>query len=327
MFVNYCLRLINCGLMLGLILSVMLLLRPVLKRVLSPQQRLWVWIAGWFYGWRALLDFGLLYQWNVDRFQTFQNLVTPRTAGFLGGTPAFLPGEYEGPGAYHIALPGGNLIQTELTDWMVYALCLLWVAGAVGMLVWFWRQNRRLIQLGRQGTLMDENDPRIADYKNGKYPVSELKVYITPNLPTSFVSRNWFDYSYEVYLQQELSPERMDLVLTHELRHIDLLHCWWKAVATLSLALFWWNPLVWLSFRCFCLDVELACDESVMKRLTPSSARSTPELCWSWGRGGSCGTRPWPSASATAPFESRSWWPGKSGNGTASSPPGALRRR
>lgn len=64
-----------------------------------------------------------------------------------------------------------------------------------------------------------------------------------------------------------LPPMQQEMILMHEtmhLRHFDPL---WKAIAFLALALHWWNPLVWICLRCMNQDLEMACDEAVLRRL------------------------------------------------------------
>ncbi len=55
------------------------------------------------------------------------------------------------------------------------------------------------------------------------------------------------------------------LALEHELVHHKRGDIWWNLVATLILAIFWFNPVAWLSFRAFRSDQELACDAAVAR--------------------------------------------------------------
>ena len=77
------LSLLNFGLALGLIFAGMLLLRPLLVRVLSPQQRALVWTLGWMMGiWPSFMSMALLPV-------TFLDLVTPRVS-LTQQTPSYL---------------------------------------------------------------------------------------------------------------------------------------------------------------------------------------------------------------------------------------------
>lgn len=297
---------VNLGLMMGLMLAVLLALYPVMKHIFSPQQRVWLWTGIWLYG----LTYSPYNRGRLLPIQ-FQDLVVPRTGRLLNTLPAFLPGEYTGPGPYNIALPGGTLVRVELQTWAMCLLAAAWMAGMIVLLGHFWHTSRRLIRLGRRGTLLEPDDPRRAGIDLNDFLSGQAKVYLSPGLPTSFVYYRFFGggrytiHGYEIYLQEELSPGQIELILLHEGRHIRLWHCWWKVLGTVCLIKFWWNPLAWLAFRYFCRDIELACDESVMKKLSPERrkeyARTLLELGWA----ASCGMSPWPLEKATAPFGSK----------------------
>lgn len=61
--------------------------------------------------------------------------------------------------------------------------------------------------------------------------------------------------------------ESLSYVLLHEFTHIRRLDCLSKLLLTAALCLYWWNPLVWLMVRLANTDMEVACDEAVLKRL------------------------------------------------------------
>lgn len=56
-------------------------------------------------------------------------------------------------------------------------------------------------------------------------------------------------------------------VIAHEHAHLARRDHWWKVLGYLVLALHWFNPLVWVAYILFCRDIELACDEKVVKGL------------------------------------------------------------
>ena len=68
-----------------------------------------------------------------------------------------------------------------------------------------------------------------------------------------------------IYLPAGLSGEEQGLILAHERTHIARRDHWFKPVAYLVLTLHWYNPLVWLAYACLCRDIEMACDEQVVK--------------------------------------------------------------
>ena len=56
-------------------------------------------------------------------------------------------------------------------------------------------------------------------------------------------------------------------VIAHEHAHLARRDHWWKVLGYLVLALHWFNPLVWVAYILFCRDIELACDEKVVRGL------------------------------------------------------------
>ena len=70
-----------------------------------------------------------------------------------------------------------------------------------------------------------------------------------------------------IYLPSSLSEEERRFVLAHERAHLRRLDHVWKPLGFLILSVHWFNPLCWLSYLLFCRDIELACDEKVIRRL------------------------------------------------------------
>lgn len=70
-----------------------------------------------------------------------------------------------------------------------------------------------------------------------------------------------------IYLPAALDAEARELILLHERAHIRRRDHLAKLLGFAVLAVHWFNPLVWLAFRCFERDMEMACDEAVMRGL------------------------------------------------------------
>lgn len=56
-------------------------------------------------------------------------------------------------------------------------------------------------------------------------------------------------------------------MIAHELAHIKCRDHWWEPPGSLLLAVYWFNPLIWLASVLLCRDTELACDENIIKDL------------------------------------------------------------
>ena len=74
----------------------------------------------------------------------------------------------------------------------------------------------------------------------------------------------------KIYLPFGLSEETTALVLAHEQGHIARHDHWFKPFGFLLLALCWFHPLAWLAYVLYCRDIELACDEHVLRAWGPT---------------------------------------------------------
>ena len=71
----------------------------------------------------------------------------------------------------------------------------------------------------------------------------------------------------KIYLPFNMSEKKMEHVVAHETTHIRRKDHLWKPLGFLLLTLHWFNPLMWLGYVLLCRDIELACDERVIKEL------------------------------------------------------------
>lgn len=63
---------------------------------------------------------------------------------------------------------------------------------------------------------------------------------------------------------QVYSPNQQQLILAHELNHLNSKDLHWNMVALFTLSLFWFNPIFWFAYRVFRQQQELACDQQVL---------------------------------------------------------------
>lgn len=97
--------------------------------------------------------------------------------------------------------------------------------------------------------------------KNGEK--LEPNVYQVEGLPTAFV----MGMPPCIYLPADLTEEEREYVLCHERIHIKRHDMRIKQGAFIILCLHWFNPLVWLAFRCMEVDMESSCDEKVLEKM------------------------------------------------------------
>jgi len=68
-----------------------------------------------------------------------------------------------------------------------------------------------------------------------------------------------------IYLPSSLSPSVREHVLAHEQAHLQRKDHWWKPLGFLLLSIHWFNPVLWVAYILLCRDIELACDEKVIR--------------------------------------------------------------
>ena len=71
----------------------------------------------------------------------------------------------------------------------------------------------------------------------------------------------------KIYLPYHIDNQDLNHVVAHEQAHIRRKDHWWKPLGFLLLTIHWFNPLMWLAYVLLCRDIELACDEKVIKKL------------------------------------------------------------
>ena len=71
----------------------------------------------------------------------------------------------------------------------------------------------------------------------------------------------------KIYLPYHMDEQDQRHVLAHERAHIRRRDHWWKPLGFLLLTIHWFNPLMWVAYVLLCRDIELACDEKVIKEL------------------------------------------------------------
>ena len=71
----------------------------------------------------------------------------------------------------------------------------------------------------------------------------------------------------KIYLPYRIEGQDLEHVVAHEQAHIRRKDHWWKPLGFLLLTVYWFIPLMWVAYILLCRDIELACDEKVIKDL------------------------------------------------------------
>ena len=77
-----------------------------------------------------------------------------------------------------------------------------------------------------------------------------------------------------IYLPSTLDEVQRQNVLAHERAHLARRDHWWKPLGFALLAAYWFNPVLWLAYTLLCRDIELACDERVIRTMDESAVKT-----------------------------------------------------
>ncbi|MBQ8642792.1 MAG: hypothetical protein IJ480_11320 [Clostridia bacterium] len=144
-------------------------------------------------------------------------------------------------------VPGASVNPLQI--WLT-AGAVLWIIGMTGMLAYavisWLRLGRKMAESVRLEGNIYESDRTESPFVLGLF---RPKVYLPFGLPESV--RNY--------------------VIAHEQAHIRRKDHWIKPIGFVLLAIHWFNPLIWLAYVLLCRDIELACDERVIRDLDEDS--------------------------------------------------------
>lgn len=144
---------------------------------------------------------------------------------------------------YEIDVP----LKVKILENYEQILVFLWAVGALGLLVYSAVAYILLKRRVRRGVIVSEG------------------VWVCGNIESAFVLGF---FRPQIYLSAALPENAREYVLAHERCHIRRGDHWWKLVGFVTLALHWFNPLVWLAYSLLCRDLEMACDEAVVKTMS-----------------------------------------------------------
>lgn len=122
----------------------------------------------------------------------------------------------------------------------------IWLLGVAAMLVYSLIALFRLKKELMNATLYRDN------------------IFISSRIHTAFVMGI---FSPKIYLPSNLNSTERSYILLHEQTHIRRLDHIFKLFSFLALCIHWFNPFVWAAFFLSSKDMEMSCDEAVIKRL------------------------------------------------------------
>ncbi len=228
--------------------ATLLILAVCVYRALSPKAPKWTRLFLWaLAGLRLCLPFSIQSAWSlvpsekILDYETAQYAAKPEiTSGIAALNQAVNPAF----GESFAATPAASV--NPLQVWMHLA-GLVWAIGVLALLlaalVSVWKLRRRV-----QASIELTKGVRLCDAIDTPFLLGLFR-------PT-------------VYLPSQLSQQERDVVLAHEAAHKTHGDCIWKLLGYGILCVYWFYPPVWLGYGLFCRDLELACDERAVKRLS-----------------------------------------------------------
>lgn len=80
-----------------------------------------------------------------------------------------------------------------------------------------------------------------------------------------------------IYLPFRMDEDLSAFVIAHEQAHLARRDHWWKPLGFILLAIYWFHPLLWAAYFLLCRDIELACDEAVIRKLGTGAKKAYSE--------------------------------------------------
>ena len=234
------LKLLNLSISASWLVLVVLALRLVLKR--APK---WVNVLLW-----GMVALRLMLPFSIESALSLipsAETVSPEvvqfdpaptiTSGVTIIDNAVNPSLSESFAAAPLASVNPLYVWTYLAGWV-------WLLGLAAMLAYALVSYLRLRRRVRASIPLWEN------------------IYVCDEVPSPFILGI---VRPRIYLPSVLDEAQRGSVLSHERAHLARRDHWWKPLGFALLAVYWFNPLLWLAYTLLCRDIELACDERVLR--------------------------------------------------------------
>lgn len=233
-------NILNASIAASWMVLAVLILRFILKK--SPK---WVYVVLW-----GLVAVRLIMPFSIESaFSLIPSMQTiPQEILRYQGTQLSQP-------AYVDIITNPNLfadVSIELgqtvdrIQWRMVYMTFIWLGGIAVMLFYAIISYLRLYQKIATAVLYKDN------------------VFQSENVDSPFVLGI---VNPKIYLPFSLNNQDIIHVIAHENAHIKRKDHWWKLLGFILLAIHWFNPIMWLAYIVLCRDIELACDEKVIKDL------------------------------------------------------------
>lgn len=145
---------------------------------------------------------------------------------------------------------------------ILHIASLLWVAGALAMAFYAMGSSVRLRRRVAASIRLEGN------------------LWICDDISSPFI---FGILSPRIYLPSHLDETQLACVIAHEKSHLKRHDHWWKPLGFLLLSVYWFHPLCWAAYILLCRDIELACDERVIKSMETEDKKNYARTLLSCG--------------------------------------------
>ena len=144
-------------------------------------------------------------------------------------------------------------------------LFFVWIIGMIGMLLYGIYSYVKCRKLVRTAVILEKSlsvyKPLTRSENEKQKSQRTTRVWECDQIPSPFVLGIFCP---NIYIPFRMEEQQQQYILAHECCHIRRLDPLWKMFSFVLLAVYWWNPLVWLAFFYMVRDMEMSCDEAVI---------------------------------------------------------------
>ncbi|MGN0416081.1 MAG: M56 family metallopeptidase [Agathobacter sp.] len=253
----------------AVVILTVLAVRVLLRRY-PKKYSYWLWAI---VGIRMMFDLTIVSPFSVFNLFRPYSQGTKAAGGILSDINHNMVKNSTAVGTRNLAAAADNntlssaAAQTMTTAQMVFAvLCLIWLAGTVLMLfygIYSYIKCRKLVRTAvilKKSMPIDMRPSQGTD--EGEKNHRAASVWECDKIPSPFVLGI---FRSRIYIPFRMEPLEQQYILAHECCHIRRYDPFWKMLAFILLAVYWWNPLVWVAYFYMVRDMEMSCDENVIE--------------------------------------------------------------
>lgn len=135
---------------------------------------------------------------------------------------------------------------------ITFAALVIWIVGIAAILLYAVISYIRVQRKVSEAALLEDN------------------IWVCDHIDTPFILGI---IRPRIYLPSDMSGRDVEYVVAHEKAHLQRRDYWWKPLGFVLLSVYWFNPVLWIAYILLCRDIELACDEKVIKEMGDGSKK------------------------------------------------------